>query len=157
MEIGSRKNNSRENLFNKEESTTPIPPVYSTEFVRTTWIISNSTPNATIGGYCENNECTKATIASFFIGFPCFAIAFFCIIFCLGFTCGGVVGGSAAASCQSACYGGATTGCFSCFQSAGAGGCMGICCVVSVLSIIGSGFATATWYLCVFTCKKLNE
>jgi hypothetical protein len=123
---------------------------------RTTEIISNSTSNEMEHQYCQNKECTKATVASFFIGFPVFALAFGFLICCLGFTCGGVAGGSGAASLQSTCYGGATTGCFSIFQSAGAGGCMGLGCIVVVFSIIGSGFATAAWYACLFTCQNLN-
>lgn len=112
--------------------------------------------NTTELEYCQNKECTKATVASFFIGFPCFIIVSFCVIACLGFACSGVVVGSAAAACQSACYQGATGGCFSLFQSAGVGGCMGICFVIGILSIIGGLFSTATWFLCVFTCEKLN-
>ena len=112
--------------------------------------------NSTKLEYCQNKECTKAAVASFFIGFPCFIIVSFCTITCLGFTCGGVAGGSAAAGCQSACYGGATGGCFSLCQSAGAGGFMGICFVIGLLSIIGGIFSTATWFLCLYTCEQLN-
>ena len=123
--------------------------------MKTTSIL-NYTKNNILLPYCQNGECTIATVAVFFIGFPILAIVLFSVLYGLGFACGGVRGGSFPAKCQSVCYGGAASGCFSIFQSAGAGGCMGLAFMAAVLSVIGSGFATATWYLCIFTCNKLN-
>ena len=107
--------------------------------------------------YCENGECTKASVAALFIGWPVLIAVSFCLITCLGFSCGGPVGGSAAAACQSACYGAATGGCFSLLQSAGAGGCMGIVFVISIVSIFCSIPTIGTWYSCLAICDNLNE
>ena len=113
--------------------------------------------NGTKAEYCQNNECTYATVAFAFIGWPVLIAVSFCVITCLGFTFGGVVGGSLAASCQSACYGGATTGCFSLLQSAGAGGLPGIIFGICVLGLFWTLPSIGTWYLCLYTCEKLNE
>ena len=105
--------------------------------------------------YCQNNECKKATAAAFFIGLPCIIIVSFCVLTLLGFTCGGVAGGSAAASYQAKFYGGFTTGVFSLFQSAGAGGCP-ICFAVFIF-ILGGIPCLVTYFLCPLVCDSLNS
>ena len=113
--------------------------------------------NETKTEYCQNNECTNATVAFAFIGLPVLIAVSFCVITCLGFTCGGVAGGSLAARCQSACYGGATSGWFSLLQSAGAGGCPGIIFGICLLGLVWTLPSIGTWYLCLYTCEKLNQ
>ena len=113
--------------------------------------------NDTKAEHCQNNECTIATVAFAFIGWPVLIASSFCVITCLGFTCGGVAGGSLAASFQSAFYGGATSGCFSLLQSAGAGGWPGITFGICVLGFFWTLPSIGTWYLCLYTCEIVND
>ena len=113
--------------------------------------------NGTKAEYCQDNECTYATVAFAFIGWPVLIASSFCVITCLGFTCGGVAGGSLAASFQSAFYGGATSGCFSLLQSAGAGGWPGITFGICVLGFFWTLPSIGTWYLCLYTCEIVND
>ena len=94
-------------------------------------------------------SCLVATGVSWGIGFFLWPL----LLLALGFCCGGIFGGSCAAGCQSLCYGGSTGGCFSVFQSCGAGGSVVgyvLCCLVWA-SIIAVG----VYFSCVSVCQWL--